>query len=182
MKKKIVSVDWDNVLYNLEDVNTQFVAQHYGDIITTMDVNDWEFYGQNYPEVIKIWGDWAKYSTGSFFPGDIEFIKTLQEKYEVQIVTASYKEIADEKDIVAYQRYGDIRVIHSHGGKSQYTANSILIDDAMHNIDDHIAVNKMPAILVDRGYGWNQSYQESALVKRAFCFESILTSLRHFNH
>ncbi len=46
-----------------------------------------------------------------------------------------------------------------------HTKDSILIDDAIHNIQGHIENNNNIGLLVDYGYGWNQNFQHP-LVKR----------------
>ena len=49
--------------------------------------------------------------------------------------------------------------------KSYYTKNTILIDDAIHNIKSHIENNNKEALLIDYDYGWNKNF-EHKLVKR----------------
>lgn len=170
---EIVSLDFDNVLYDLEELDCRMVKEIYGVDITPMDVVHWDFYSTNYPEINKIWGNWELYSQGLFFDGDIDFIKELQKRYEVQIVTASYPEIEMQKDEMILERYGDLRIIHSgKTSKALYTGGSILVDDGLHNISAHIEEHSLPAIVVDRGYGWNQGF-EHELVHRADDFEEI---------
>lgn len=181
MKKKI-SVDFDNVLYNLEELNVKSVKEIYGVQISTIDILNWDFYPDNYPKITEIWGDWSRYSKGNFFSGDKLFIDYLKEKYEVQIVTASYDSITKEKDKMIYERYGDLKIIHSGKNcKSIFTKKSCLIDDGLHNIKAHIEKNNMPSIIVDIDYGWNQGF-ESSLTYRASSFESIIQGLSHFKY
>lgn len=177
----IITFDFDNALYDLETLNIRKVKEIYGVDMTAMDIHNWDFYPDNYPLIQEIWGDWKQYSQGNFFDGDQELIKYLQKYFEVQIVTASYESIEKEKDEFIFNRYGDIKVIHTRTGKAPYSKNSILIDDGLHNITDHVLINQHPAILVDREYGWNQGY-EHELVVRANSFESILSGINSFTN
>lgn len=177
MKK--ISLDFDNVLFDLESLNIKTVKELYGVDMTAMDIDNWDFYPNNYPLIKNIWGDWDLYKKGSFFEGDQNFVQTLQKQFEVQIVTASYETIEDQKDELIHNRYGDIKIIHTRTGKAPYTQDSILVDDGLHNITDHININGLPAILVDRQYGWNQDYKH-VLATRASDYDSILSQINSF--
>lgn len=176
---KILSIDFDNVLYDLESLNIKKVKEIYGVNMTAMDINNWNFYPDNYPLIRNIWGDWDQYNQGHFFEGDQDFIKELQKRFEIQIVTASYEAIENEKNELIFNRYGDIKVVHVRTGKAPHTKNSILVDDGLHNISDHVIINQQPAILVDREYGWNQGFQHD-LVVRANNYQSIIDGIDSF--
>lgn len=179
---KIISLDFDNVLYDLETLNTKEVKRIYGVDISPNDIDYWDFYPDKYPEVMKAWGDWNIYSQATFFEGDIDFVNYLREKYDdVQIVTASYASIEDKKDEMILSRYGDIKIVHTgKNSKATFTRDSILVDDGLHNIKDHIVRNNMPAVIVDRGYGWNKNYS-CDMSSRAHCFETILKAIHSFS-
>ena len=168
-----ISIDFDNVLYNLEGLNCKVTKDIYGVEITPKDIAYQDYYLDHYPEESKIWSSFEEYSKGSFFQGDKDFIEELKNKYELQIVTASAIEISEEKDKMIYERYGDIKIIHTKE-KYIHTKDSILIDDAIHNIKDHIEKNKDPGILVDRGYGWNQNFE---IVPRVSSFKEIIKEI-----
>lgn len=180
IKMKKISLDFDNVLFDLESLNIKTVKEIYGVNMTAIDIDNWDFYQNNYPLIMNIWGDWNLYSKGSFFDGDQDFVQTLKKQFEVQIVTASYETIEKQKDEMIYNRYGDIKIIHTRTGKAPYTKDSILVDDGLHNVTDHININRMPAILVDRQYGWNQNYIH-ALATRASDYDSILRQINSFS-
>jgi len=170
---KEISIDFDNVLYNLEGVNLAEVKRIYGKEISTEEIEYWDYYYDHYPEVTKIWKDLKKYSNGNFFEKDKEFIENLKQiGLNIQIVTASAAEIEKEKDQMIFERYGDIKVIHTKE-KHLVTKNSILIDDAPHNILRHIEENNLPGILVDRGYGWSKNTKEDSLIHRLSNFNDI---------
>lgn len=176
MARKKVFIDFDNVVYDLEKKNCQVVKDIYGVDLTPLDIHNWDFYRTHYPEVVNVWHNWDQYKDTSFFPGDVEFIEQLQAKYDIAIVTASADEIIEPKDRMIYHRYGDIQIIHAKI-KHLHTSEGILIDDAVHNILGHVQNNKMPGIIVDRGYGWNQDF-EHELVTRATNFDAILKILK----
>ena len=171
-----ISIDFDNVLFDLESLNCKKTKEWYGVDITPIEIKYWNYYPEHYPDIAKIWSDFSLYSEGSFFDNDQDFIEELRKKYEIQIVTASEKAIEEGKDEMIYKRYGDIKIVHTTV-KYIHTEGSILIDDAVHNIKPHIEENKDPALLVDRGYGWNQGYNG---VPRVSSFEEILSELSKF--
>jgi len=180
MKLKTISSDFDNVLFNLEQLNIIHAKMFYGVDLTPADITYWNFYGENYPKIVNTWGDFSFYQKGEFINGDIDFINTLKDMgFEVQIVTASFPSIAAEKDEMIYDRYGDIRIIHEKN-KSIVTKDSILIDDGPHNIRDHILTNNQPAVIVDNGFGWTEHF-DSHLVRRAASFSDIIESVHKLN-
>lgn len=62
-----ISLDFDNVLFDLESLNISTVKKLYGVEMTAMDIDNWDFYPNNYPLIRNIWGDWDLYKKGSFF-------------------------------------------------------------------------------------------------------------------
>jgi len=176
MKITKLSVDFDNIVFDLEGRNIKEVKDIYDYDLKTREIAYWDYYYDHFPEVTKIWFDFAKYSQGKFFEGDIKFIQALKDTgLEVQIVTASAESISEEKDLMIYERYGDIRVIHTKH-KSEVTGNSILIDDGPHNIDCHIETHKLPAIIMDRDYGWSKNYTNE-LVTKVKNYEETLSTV-----
>lgn len=179
-KMRKVSLDFDNVLWDFEKNSIRLVKEIYRKEITSAEVVYWDWYKDKYPLITASWCNWDIYSQSEFFEGDQDFIKELQKKYEVQIITASFKEIVSEKDKMIYERYGDLRVIHEKE-KEKFSRNSILVDDALHNVIAHIQAHKQPAIVVDRGYGWNQGFTHE-LVHRANDFDTIREGIEFFSN
>lgn len=176
MKK--ISLDFDNVLWDFEQINIRLAKELYGVNMTSAAVTHWNYYVDEFPLIVPAWSNWEEYKTAEFFKGDQDFVKELQKKYEVQIITASTPEIAENKDKLIYERYGDIKIVHTKD-KALYSGDSILVDDALHNVKAHIQAHNQPAIIVDRGYGWNQGFSDK-LVRRAKCFDTILKEINYF--
>jgi 5'(3')-deoxyribonucleotidase len=175
MNRLKLSIDVDDTLYNLTAGNLAVVKELYGDIVTPDMVNSWDYYHVNYPLVLNLWSDWNQYSKLPFFEGDVDFINQLRTEFDIQLVTVSFPEIEVQKDAFLKDRYGDIKIIHTRE-KSLVTVGSVLIDDAVHNIDCHVRTNSMPAIIMDRSYGWNQGYSHH-LVDRVCSFQEALTAI-----
>lgn len=174
-----ISFDFDNVLWNFEKNNIKLIKEIYGEDITSAEVLYWDYYKDKFPLIVPSWCDWNLYKQGEFFQGDQDFIKELQKNYEVQIITASAPELEVHKDKMIYERYGDLRIVHTRE-KEKFSKNSILVDDALHNCIAHIQEHSQPAIIVDRGYGWNQGFSHK-LVLRANNFETIKECIYHFS-
>lgn len=173
------SVDFDDVLYKLDDLNNSYVKERYGVEITSKDVVSWSFYVDEFPSIIELWTKWELYGKGDLFPGAIEFIHSLKQIGPVQIVTASgSEEISINKDKMIKEMFGDIKIIHTRE-KSAYTVGTILIDDYSKNIVDHVTRNNSLGLLFDfeNSYGWSKHLKEGELIKRVSSYDDILRAL-----
>lgn len=178
-----VSLDLDNLLYYLEEVNLNFVKNEYGVTLASKDINCWNYYLKNFPRVKEVWTEWEKYSKGRFFNEAKGFIRDLKKITKVKIVTASFPEIIPFKDqfIMESLEDYDIEIIHTTD-KSIVTKNSILIDDAAHNIDEHVKANSCPGLLFDYNntYGWSKDYEGHELVERVYSHEEALIKVESY--
>jgi len=178
---KIISLDWDNVIYNLEQVNLDFVKEVYGVSEESVNIKTWSCYVDKYPEITSVWGDFSKYSRGELIPGAINFVKELKNRgYIVQIITHSYESIIAEKELWMKINFPDIKIIHAKD-KFLYSQNSILIDDAQHNVEQHLEYNKIKgeSILFDYNgnYGWAKGYKGH----KAQSYEKALSIIEKIN-
>lgn len=174
MKK--ISLDFDEVLYNLSLASSKFIREVYGAELDNSKVTYWEYLTDHFPRIKEAWGDFSLYSQGEIFKDAPDFVRELQKKYEVQIVTSSYPGIISQKDEMIQDVFR-VNVIHTHQ-KDKVTQNSLLIDDGLHNITAHINAGNGKAIIFDKGYGWNQAKLENGEdIFRAKSYEDILRIL-----
>jgi len=171
-----IIVDVDGVVYDLPQRCIDLIEKEYGDKLTTMRINSWSFYNK-YPKVYELFGDWEQYSKGEFYKGAREFMYRLRDiagQKKVKLVTASYDSIIQPKDEMLTEILGvePESIIHD-ADKSLYSKNAVMIDDGLHNISDHVITHRMPGVIMDRGYGWNQDRLEDKtdLIQRAGGFD-----------
>lgn len=150
--QKMISLDWDDTLYNLKAVNEQFLMDEYGIHDGYKTVTSFESLGLNYPSIInKVWNNPERYSRGNLLDGAIEFYEELVSmvgETNIQIVTASMPNIIDVKNQMIKDRFKiGCDVVHSIGPKSHYTKGSILIDDHIDNIISHMRINNNMGVL-----------------------------------
>lgn len=177
---KEIYVDLDNVIYDLESVNLQFIKENYGVELTSLDVKTWDFYLKDYPEIKKVWGEFHLYSKGQFFEGANDLLKNLQSIAPVKIITATYDSIIEEKDQFLKENLclNGIEIIHAKA-KYEFTKKGVLIDDAPHNIFDHTQINNQPGLLFDLngGYGWGKNMPLHRLIKRVRNYDEVLNEV-----
>ena len=143
---KLITIDWDDTIYNLKAVNEMFLLEEYGIHNGYKTVTSFDSLGLNFPAIIpKVWDNPDYYSRGDLLDGAIEFYNNLVSlvgENKIQIVTASMTGVIKVKDEMIRDRYKiNCDVIHSVGPKSQYTKGTILVDDYIGNILSHQRVN-----------------------------------------
>lgn len=176
-----ISVDFDDVLYDLNYLNKKFIKENYGIDIKSKDVTSFSYYYENYPKIMELWSNFDLYSKSGPIPDAVDFFKELREickKDDLQIVTSSFDSIKEQKDEMIKDMFDFDKVIHTKN-KSQFTKNSLLIDDALHNIEDHVLTNNNHAMIFDRDYGWNRNRNLERLkkVQRVHSYEDILKAI-----
>ena len=182
--KKLISLDFDGPIWNLEAIHKEHILEHYGIHYDSRDVTHWEYLYENYPSITKCWTHWAEYSRAPFVEGALEFIAELKKRYgadALQIVTSTPESIQEEKTQMIFETLG-IDVIHvTKERKSLYTKGTILIDDAIHNIIDHLKHTSDSAILFDLNgaFGWNQKFYLCDRTTRAKSYKEILQWLEN---
>ena len=193
---KKVSFDVDSVLLQTEDVILSYIKENYSVDLKTEDVTYWDFYKDNYPTVFThLFSDASLYEQVPAVSGMERVLEACLDEFggsNIQFVTASHPNMVPSKEGALRKHFGhlsgydDVEIVHvgmygdvSTGchNKFYYTDGSILIDDAIHNIEGHLEYNeKNKALLFDRGYGWNQGFAHSRVV-RVGCPESTLAAL-----
>lgn len=175
---KILSIDFDEVLYNLSDVTNNFILETYGEV-THPDLIGWEYFNDNFPLVVsECWNNEHVYSKGELIDGAENFMLELINLYSVdnlQIVTNSLPNVVNFKNKFIKDKFGNIDVIHTKE-KWKYTKDTILIDDAIHNVIDHSEINNCESILFDKDgkYVWNHVDIDNRLITRLKSYEDIL--------
>jgi 5'(3')-deoxyribonucleotidase len=171
-----VGVDFDSVLWGLDDNLIKKVKEIYDVTLTNKEVNYYEFWSDKYPLVQSVWKDIEEYKKCEPKKGAIEFFKKL--KYitngNVNIITASHPDLDyAEKDKMIREIFGNVNIIHS-SNKFNHTKQSILIDDHLKHIEEHVKYNQYPAIIFDDNYGWNQKFIENQT--------DLITRAKNYNH
>jgi len=154
-----IYLDFDEVLYNTSSVALQQISKHHGKEFTKEDVNHWNFY-HAYPEAFEVFTNINLYQQVEYFNGVRGFVeRLLQLSDELNIITHTQNtEIEAYKEVIIEDEFGDLisGVIHTRHKHKYADKDSILIDDALHNVRDFVH-NGGNAILVDFGVcGWNQ--------------------------
>lgn len=179
MKVERIGLDFDNVIYDLETRNIKYVKEVYGIDLTSLDINSWNYYLDKYPDVEKVWKDFNLYSQAEFFENAKKLYNELCSIAPVDIITASYPEIEDQKDIMIYECLSrDANIIHTRD-KYCHTKNSVHIDDNADHVFKHVQNNQKPGLLFDlnAGYGWNKSCKEHPLIKRVLNYDELLNEV-----
>lgn len=164
-----ISIDFDDVLYNLTKINIAFIKERYGVELDPLNIDRFSYYiDEGYNDIIKeVWNNPKRYLTSTLYDGAKEFYLKLVELVginNIQIVTTSLPDIIDDKNKFIKDVLGiDCKVIHTKE-KHLHTRNTILIDDSIANILSHIENNKTPGIIFNLGYGWNKSLQEDNIL------------------
>lgn len=160
-----VSLDFDDVLYNLTKINVDYVEKTYGVKLNPLEIDRFSYYiDEGYESIIEnVWNNPEAYLKSELYDGAFEFYSKLKELLtidKIQIVTTSLPDIIQNKNIFIKEKLNiDCNVIHSKN-KFEFTKNTILVDDSINNIVKHVEINNDPAIIFNLGYGWNKSLKE----------------------
>lgn len=176
--KMLISIDVDSVLLKTEEKIIEYIFEKYNKKISLKDISYWNYYKDNFPSVLNLFNDINFYNNIEMI-ADMDYVlENIINKYgykNIQFVTSSTNISAKSKENVMFKHFNHINnfskieIIHvglydetdnsTKHEKYHYTKNTILIDDAIHNVDQHINNNKKEALLIDYNYGWNQNYQ-----------------------
>lgn len=154
-KPKLISLDFDDCLYNLMELNVKYIEEKYGvpNVHRTIK-NYYEIY-HKYPDIgPDLWNHPENYIMGNMFNGAIDFYNTLVDLYGVdaiQIVTSSMENIIEPKEKMIRERFGihcDIKhSIFNKISKHELTGNTLLVDDHVDNVINHLEFNDSPGII-----------------------------------
>ncbi len=151
---KIVSLDFDDVLYDLMSLNKKFIKDTYNIDIIDSDITSFSSIYEKYPDILNgLWNDPNLYITGDLVNGAKDFynkiVKLLGED-KIQIVTNSFPDIIDNKNHMIKHRFGiNCDVIHcsKDNPKHLHTKGTILVDDHHGNLIPHNDLNSGYSIL-----------------------------------
>ena len=190
----MITFDVDSVLLQTEEKIIREIKRIYNKEITLMDITYWNYYKDYYPEVMKALEDINFYNDIKPINEMYITLEKIIERYgykNIKFVTSSNNILQEQKEICLNRHFGNIKnfnkieIIHvglflnqtdTHHEKYHYTKDTVLIDDAIHNIEPHVYINNKEAILVDFGYGWNQNFDHS-MVTRISKQKEIITTL-----
>lgn len=154
-RRPIISLDLDDVIYDLMKKNIQFVEEVYGVKDVHLEITDYYYLYNNYPRIAEeLWNHPENYITSELIDGALEFYKELVElvgEDRIQIVTSSMENVIPLKDRMIKERFGiNCKIIHSIFGKFKkhhFTKNTFLIEDCVGNIRDHYTHNQNHGII-----------------------------------
>jgi len=178
MKK--ISIDFDEVLYNLDQIHRDYLKEHYNVDEDYINPN-FNYLVNNYPDIVKCWTDVNIYKKGFLIKGAFEFMQELMNTHkmeELQILTYTQsQEIEIYKNNLCEALFKGIDVIHTKD-KWEYSKGTILIDDNTNNIVDHVITNKNYGLLFDLNgeYGWNKTpiEDDSTRIFRVKSYSEVL--------
>lgn len=158
-----ISLDLDDTLLDITTPAIAHVKEKHKVELTPQEITSWNFFSDHFPPVMTLWSKPETFANAKLIPGAITFVQKLINlvgKDNIQIVTASLSDdvITTKNEIIKHKLF-DLKVVHTkHLKKSLFTEDTILIDDALHNINDHIATTGCKGILYNRNniYGWNK--------------------------
>lgn len=186
IEDSLISFDADEVMLALNKGSSDFIMKHYNEVITTQEQVEWSYIVDKYPRIIDFWSTWELYSTIPVIDGIKELIAKCKQEFgekSIQIVTSSPESIISKKIPWLQELFEIEKVFNVNseiGPKSMYTGGTILVDDGLHNIDDHIENTGMPAIIYNHNdtYGWNKEERNSPLIHRATNHQEIFEILK----
>jgi len=130
------SVDLDSTLNNLDTVWLGYVNKKNSTNYTIKDITSYShsILSDNFEFITQS----DMYDYLDILPGAIEFIESLKEIGNVQIVTHTFKEHKLSKLKFIKKHFNDIEVICTDSNKTDIVDGTFLIDDNKQHIIDHI--------------------------------------------
>ena len=190
MKKKVVAVDFDDVVY---DCNTTLALWHngaYGSNYTRDDVRSWHLWHTwecSEEEAVRRVEEFLlsdAHDTGLPVSGSLEALKAIALQYELHIITArSDHHRPKVMEWLAHHLPGVFHAAHFTNywlkdaavqrSKRQVCSELsavCLIEDSMHNAHD-VAESNTPVLLFDTP--WNKTFEPHPLVTRVYSWKEI---------
>lgn len=184
---KLISLDFDDMMYDLMCLNIKYVKEKYNvDIIK--DINSYYYIWENYPTIMEdLWNHPENYVKGELIPGALEFYNKLVDILgveKIQIVTSSMPDIIVEKNKMIKSLGIECDVVHSifNGSfpKSFYTYGTVLIDDHTKNVYEHIYKNSYYGIVFNHmRLPYIKENAKKDNLKYAETYEELLDILKH---
>lgn len=146
----LISLDWDDVIYDLMKKNIEFINNHYGVSDVHLEITDYYYLYKTYPKIAdELWNHPENYITADLVAGAKKFYNDLVNlvgEHRIQIVTSTMENVIPIKDKMIKEKFGiNCKIIHSIFGKykkHEFTKNTLLIDDFVGNIRDHFIHNQ----------------------------------------
>lgn len=182
-----VSLDFDDVLYDLNKLNLEFIKNKYGVSLNKKDISSWDFFIDNgYNKIVdEIWNNSENYFKSNLIDGAKGFYNRLVKEYgidNIQIITHSFDNTKKLKDDFIKKLGFHCKVIHAKD-KFIYTKDTVLIDDNPINIEKHIRINGDKGIVFDLDYGWNQDFKEDYLYSfRVKSYDQLFDTISIINY
>ena len=151
---KIISLDFDDCMYDLMELNINYVEYAHGLPNIDSQIESYYWLYQNFPDIGNVlWNNVDHYTQGKLVPGAKEFydkLVSLVGEDKIQIVTSSMPDVIEEKNQMIKSFGFNCDVVHSIFNvypKYHFTKNTILIEDHMGNVRDHILYNQCYGIV-----------------------------------
>lgn len=179
----MITFDVDSVLLQTEEKIIREIKRIYNEEITLMDISYWNYYKDRYPKIMDLFNCKNFYKDISPVNNMNIILGKIIKKYgynNIQLVTSTPNTLKIPKEECLNKHFGNIKnfskieIIHvglyldelnTNHEKHHFTKNTVLIDDAIHNIDSHVKNNNKEALLIDYGYGWNQNYSHNLVTR-----------------
>ncbi len=188
----LISLDVDSVLLKTEERVLEEIKNLYNIKLDLKDITYWNFYKDHYPLVLDFFNNTKFYDNVDKIDNMDIVLNSLIKKYgsnNIQLVTSSNEILAKQKEACLFKNFSNInhfnklKIIHvgfydedeinTQHEKYHYTKGTILVDDAIHNIESHIINNNKEALIVDFDYGWNQNFEHKLVQRVKTPFEII---------
>lgn len=180
-----VYLDMDNTLVDLADGWVKWLKKKNIANITSKDILNWDWISENFGNKSNdYWKTPGIYERDILpIPGSITFVAALQKIYgkdDVVIISNSARNMIAEKTDYAVKHFkvDSGNILHVEH-KSQYTFDGVLIDDAPHNIINHIKQNQVPGLLFNyrNRWGWAKLEEPNVLIKTCINYADCITQL-----
>ena len=186
-----VYVDLDSTLVDLMSEWIKWLNDEKFIKIKTQNILHWEYLSEKYGEHVNdFWKQKGIYNNIKPINGSIEFMYILKKMYgkeNVVVISKCVKSNQEEKVKYSEKIFGVLpNNFINASDKWQFTSDGILIDDAPHNVIDHVKRNNKPAILFNyrNRYGWANIKEKVPFVSKckdyAECLEVIDKSKKFF--
>lgn len=191
----LISLDFDDVLYDLHSLNEKYMQQTYYSQFKKETIKSHTELYEKFPSIKQeLWNNPTEYCKGKLLPGALEFYQELVNTFgenNIQIVTNSLPDVIVAKTQMIRNFGINCLVIHEKD-KYKHTAGTILIDDYYLNIQEHINytdgygilanINRLAHVEADRSNISHIFIEENIRCKYLESYNLILSEVkRYFN-
>lgn len=186
----VITLDLDDVIYDLMKRNISFVEEVYGVKDVHLEITDYYYLYRTYPRIAEeLWNHPENYISSELIEGAIEFYNELVElvggEDRIQIVTSSMENVIPLKNRMIKETFGfNCKVIHSIFGKYEkhiFTKGTFLIEDHVGNLKDHTTRNQCGGVIFNH---MKLSYIEVLCKQEGFehvtTYKEVLESVKSY--